>query len=398
MMNHRTHRLHRACRRAVALMVCAVLVVLLYAATVGAASGATGVWSAYAMAENKVGRPYFSDPPTAAYTPDGFCVTPTEETAHYTLQTKQPLSLEDGVYWELRVEQASAGNALVFHVWDQYGLLVDNNRCGSGWYVAIGDYNGTTHLVSMTAAASAATTKEEAGILGVGAVSIPVNDDGSATYTLSYANGVLRINGVAVTGTDKALTFLNSLRDDSCFYFGVTVMTVENDDPLSAVTLTRFGTSAATAVVPTAGSSSSEDTAAADTTATTTRPQDSSVSTNPTDETTDSTVPVTGTGDGDDTSRSPEPDETTVGTLDAESDRVSDGEPSAPLGTDPSRDSDEGTLSEPGEESTEGLLDQFKDLLNQAGATNSCTSAVGTGLFVSLSVMAAVAYAVRKKH
>jgi hypothetical protein len=323
-------------------------------------------WSVYAMEENKNGVPIFKDPPAHSYTKRGLRVTPTKRMASYTVQLDAPVSLEEGLYLELELEDVTLENMLMIHLWNQNGVLIGNYNCGSGWYAMISvNEDGSDYMMSLNAEAVAGSSPGWTDILG----SMKVNTEVKGRvgrYTLSVADGIVRLNGSAVPGLDEALEHLAKKTPDGKVYVGVSVMSFDEGVSTSAMVLTRFGKDEASATVP--GTNAVPGTSPSETEPVGTAP--------------DETIPDetdTGTSTEEDSSSESVTDET-----DGETESETLRDFSDPLGTQPVIPED-----------TRSYLEQFKDVYGQASAW--CHSTVGLSGLGYAAAIALGALLLRKK-
>lgn len=345
------------------------LIVLLGAAcviSVSAEEDNIAEWSVYIMEETKNGVPVFKDPPDHSYTKRGLRVTPTKKMTEYTVQLDTPVSLEEGIYLELEVEDVTQENMLMIHLWDQSGVLIGNYNCGSGWYAMISvDSDGNDYMMSLAVEGDGDSTSGWTDILGSMKVSTETFGR-TGRYSLSVADGILRLNGSAVPGLDEALEHLAKKAPDGKVYVGVSISCYDEGTSAAAMTLTRFGKDASTATIP----------------GTNTVPGTDPVETEPADTAPDGTAP-----DGTDTAEPPEEDSSSGSDTD-ERDTEEESETlrdfSDPLGTRPVIPED-----------TRSPLEQFKDVYSQASA--QCHSTIGlSGLGYTVAI-ALGALLLRKK-
>ncbi len=236
------------------LALCTVTLSCVGAVTLGAEEASTEVWSIYSLKEDANGMPYFATAPTYEYTEDGLKVTPVATMDSYTVQTDHAYYLDQGIYMEIKLDKPAVAGVLVFHIWDQNGMMVSNFNCGSGWEGMIQLDQSNSHYM-MSAFIQGSTGPDDegyAGILGSMKVNVPHADDGSVTYALYLKDGILRVNGSVVVGMDEALANLMEKRPDGSVYFGATVLMGEKGG-LIPITVARFGTSPETAAVPGVG-------------------------------------------------------------------------------------------------------------------------------------------------
>lgn len=215
------------------------------------ASAAEETWRVYATSVDADGRPQYIAPPAHLFTDRGLEVVPSSGMTEYTVQTASPYSLDDGIYLEVRLSRQVEAGFLVFSVWEQDGVKAGNPYCGSGWQgmVSLGKKDEQFMIGLNVTEASAEDPDGRFESLGTIVAQTPTNDDGSVTYTLSIREDILRVNGRVVAGTDDIFPFLKSVREDNCFYMGVSVI-VDNATTGVPITVTRFGTSSNTASVP----------------------------------------------------------------------------------------------------------------------------------------------------
>ena len=384
------------------LTLCVTALFCVSALGLGAEESNTDVWFVYSMKENEKGRPVFSFPPTYEYTSEGLLITPREQMESYTVQTDRAFSMDDGLYMEIKLKAASEVGMLIFHLWDQSGIMLGNYHCGSGWQGMLmpKDDSSQTAMSAFTWEVSSTADEGKAKIFGTVKFNALVNDDGTMTYCLEIKNGVLMINGTPMIGSQEILGYLREVRPDGCVHLGVTMSMTGRDDG-TPITVTRFGTSKETATVPGAlgdlpeTGDGSVDTSAPDSTPTeepsdeTTAPAPSETDP-PTEHPTDTLPPETPPRDED--TLPPEPD--------------SDTDPSAPTETeteyDPYGDPPDMTTEEYdppfGEKETETRREINDQAVNDfMGKMEGCTSAMGLGITSLASVLAAAYVCIRKK-
>ena len=211
----------------------------------------TEIWNIYSLKEDENDIPHFSLPPSYAYTDEGLRVTPYESMTSYTVQTDHAFYMEDGMYLEIKLDAPEDIGVMVFHMWDQSGIMLSNYHCGSGWQGILQLTPDETQFLMSTYIEEAPSTKENGTIciLGTMKVKALVAEDGSVTYSMSLKDGVLRVNDTVVVGMDEALAYMKTLRPDGSVYFGVTVNMTGQDEGIP-LTVTRFGTSKETASIP----------------------------------------------------------------------------------------------------------------------------------------------------
>ena len=211
----------------------------------------TDIWSVYSLLEDQDGNPYFGTTPAYEYTEEGLRVTPPAEIESYTIQTDHAYRMDDGLYMEIKLDQTVDAGMLVFHIWDQNGVLVNNFRCGSGWQclIQLDDVESKYAMSALLEGASGIIDDGDVEVLGSMKITASINEDGCAVYSLELKDDVLRVNGNVVVGMEEMLKYMRAVRPDGSVYFGVSVLTGENSAPIS-MTVTRFGASKNTAFVP----------------------------------------------------------------------------------------------------------------------------------------------------
>ncbi len=237
----------RTCFRIMALLVAVLLTV--GSVTVSAHAEPAREWGVYRMAENESGVPIFKTPPAYTYTENGLRVTPSEGMDSYTVQSEQVCSLNDGFFMELELDNIALSNMLLLHIWDQSGVMIGNLHCGSGWYcLIVVDKNGNDYMMSLRLWEYTDTLAGGSEILGTMAVKTNITD-GAGLYSLTVADGALRLNGSMVPGSEDAIQYLKEVSPSGDVYVGMTLMATDVGQPLSAMTMTRFGRDEATATI-----------------------------------------------------------------------------------------------------------------------------------------------------
>lgn len=343
---------------AIALSVSTFLLALC-ALPIAAEENSVNDWSIYIMEETEGGIPMFREPPAYEYGDRGLRVTPTEDMVSYTVQSDTPCSMDEGFFLEFEVEDVTLENTLMIHLWDQSGVLIGNYNCGSGWYTMIAiDKGGNDYMMSLAVEEASGSSAGYTDILGSMKVSTGLKGK-SGTYSISVADGILRLNGAAVPGLDEALALLKAKKPDGKVYVGVSIRSFEEGVSLSPMTLTRFGADEATAMIP-----------------------------------------------GTDIVPETEPVETSpVGTAPAESDTQASLHETDPIEiapvTQPQESMTQGAVTEEPttetepESETAGALDQLKDVYGVASAR--CHSTIGASGLAYVAVVALGALLLRKK-
>ena len=350
----------------------------------------TEIWNIYSLKEDANGMPQFSTPPGYAYTDEGLRVTPGEKMEAYTVQTEHPFYMDDGMYMEVKLDAAVDIGVLVFHLWDQSGMMMSNYHCGSGWEGVIQLTRDETQFM-MSVFITDETSADENGsvnVLGTMKVKAPVAEDGTVTYCLSLEDGVLKINGTVVEGMDKALANMKELRPDGSVYLGVTV-NISGLDAAFPLTVTKFGTSRETATVP--GSSGTlPETGEGSTETIATAPAETDP---PREPNTEAPAPSVTTPDRETDTLPPEPVDTTApNTAPEEETTFYD-----PYGDPPDMTTEEydRPFAEKETETRREIHDEAVD--NFMGKMEGCASVLGAGAIGLVSALGAAFVAARKK-
>lgn len=354
------------------------------------------------MKENDKGRPIFSFPPTYEYTSEGLRITPLEQMESYTVQTDQAFRMDDGLYMEIKLDKPLEVGVLIFHLWDQSGIMMSNSHCGSGWEGILMRTQNSTQSV-MSAFIWEVDTADDGGkaqIFGATKFNVPTNEDGSVIYVLEVKDGVLMINGTPMIGSQETMAYLREVRPDGCAHIGVTMSMTGRDEGIP-LTVTRFGTSKDTATVPgTPGSlpetGGSTETAAPDSDETDSPSTETAapgpVETDPPTENPTDTLPSE-TRPNEENTLPPEPGSDTDPSEPAETETEYD-----PYGDPPDMTTEE--YDPPfGEKETETRREINDEAVNNfMGKMEGCTSAMGMDFAGLVSVLAATYACTHKKN
>ncbi len=211
----------------------------------------------------------FKPAPGYEYTSDGFHTIPadyTDTTPFMTIQSKEAVNLKDGVYFEVRTDDFSYGgepteakpfgeqdNWVAFSIWNQAKIAPGSTEYGQGWLCLI------RHTTATTADVQSFVTTDKSFALQ-GSTSLDTNaamdSEGDITYKLGVSfdgeNYTITVNGVAVSGTAMINNLFKKLDPEGTgnFYVGITYHSGVVDGVAEA-TVTKFGTSEATAETPT---------------------------------------------------------------------------------------------------------------------------------------------------
>lgn len=209
------------------------------------------IWSVYTLTLNQNGVPAYGVSPKSGYGKDGLSVCPMEN-AEYTVQSDHAYSLEDGFFFELRMDDTALyadHNELVLHLWSQVGTIVGYDRSGSGFYGMITVAGDDHYLVCMGIQEGDGSGKEESKIFGMTKITAKRDGEGRFLYSISITDGVLCINGQKVEQNSAIMAFLKQMCPDGAVHVGATVLSTDGE-AYSPLTVTRFGPTEATASVP----------------------------------------------------------------------------------------------------------------------------------------------------
>jgi hypothetical protein len=195
-----------------------------------------------------------------AYTADGFTIVPADYTGitpYLAIQSKEKVNLKDGVYLEFRVDNYSyeADHWIAFTLWDTVNARPGNDRHGQGWL----NLNRTPGQGG--AGACESSSEKTSNRYGNVSITPRMDADGREIYTLEveWTGGAydIKVCGVTVGGSRAGVTdHLESLDPNGEFYVGIHMHSGVKSG-VAAGTITKFGTSADDATVPT-GSDSKE--------------------------------------------------------------------------------------------------------------------------------------------
>ena len=202
----------------------------------------------------------YTPAPGFEYNDEGFHMTSANYancTPFGTIQSKEPMSIKDGIYMELRVDQyayagedGTADHWISFNLWDSAKIAPGNtDDYGSGWL-------SLCRTPGAGGAGSAQSFNSGTGLWkhhGDANITPEVDENGKEIYTFEVAydgtNYTISICGVPVLGTADITSHLDSLNADGEFYVGVTFHTGATGTNLEA-TMLKFGTSAEDAEKP----------------------------------------------------------------------------------------------------------------------------------------------------
>ena len=358
------------------LLLCVSVLFFVSVLSLGAQEANTEIWDVYSLLEDANEIPYYSTPPSYSYTSKGLRVTPSADMGSYTVQTEHAFTMENGIFMEIKLDPNTKPCIIIFHIWDQNGMMLSNHHCGSGWQGVL-QFDQNSFQFVMSAFIWDTQVKndgENIEIVGAIEMSRPVDADGGATYTLEIRNGTIFVNGNAMEGSDEALANMKQLRPDGSAYVGVTVNMTEKNRGIP-LTVTRFGKSAETATVPGAGGTLPDT---GESSPVTIAPTPSV--TEPSKETekvTNEQKPETGS-------------DVNTGTLPVEPDQTKD---PADMTTEPSKGPYGETEPSTKKDIEDENVDRFMEKLEKG-----CGSVLGSGIMSLLSIVAAAYVCSRKKN
>ncbi len=267
-------------KRIIAFLVAAVMIlstIPVISVTV-AAAGVEGDWDTFRSADDyeeldDEGNPaLYKAAPGYEYTDEGLSIIPADysnTSPFFSVQTKDKQSLKDGVYLEFRVddyaysgESGAADNWICLTLWTTPAPVPGNTAYGEGWLCLLRDNDGVGAPVTIESFNTILKTETNPGAFNHLGNSIKEceMDEGREVYTFEVApNGDqydVKVNGVPVAGLPTLSAHLNSIDPNGEFYVGITMMSTVKDGT-AALTITKYGTSAADAKPP-VGSDSKE--------------------------------------------------------------------------------------------------------------------------------------------
>ena len=236
-------------------LLAACLLASMLAATilpVSANAPTTGeIWSVYTLTEDEKGLPHYGTIPRYEYAEDGLYIEPVES-ADFTVQSDHTYDPAKGLFMEIRVEDAEVfqkHNQLVFHLWNQSGVIVGYDRAGSGFYGLISALNGEHYLICMGILEKTGSADSDAVLFCAIKLQPRYTADGKLVYTLAVKDNGVYVNGERLEKSQEIMAFLKQVTTDGKVHVGATVCCREGE-PATSVTVTRFGLKEATAVTP----------------------------------------------------------------------------------------------------------------------------------------------------
>ena len=266
-------------KRLLCALLCAVLLAGLIpvAALTASAATAEGDWTVYRTPksyEDEKNGETVKPAPGYRYTADGFTtVEPdwTNFTPYFTVQTKEAQPLKAGIYLEFRVdeypyggEDGDADHWLSFSLSDRQNVAPGNLDFGNNWLCLFrGAGKGSASAQSFV---TTQTTDEAIGNFihkGDVAVTVPMDENDREVYTLEItwdgSEYDVKVCGTTVEGCADITAKLEEWNADGEFFVGITVHAGVKDAS-AAITVTKFGTSAADATTPEGNDSAEPET------------------------------------------------------------------------------------------------------------------------------------------
>ncbi len=249
----------------VALMMIVSMIPVMAITTSAAVDGDWLTWrSAGGYKEPEEGEePSYTPAPGYEYTSEGFHMISADYTGHTpfgTIQSRDKVSVKDGVYMELRVDQYPYGGEngtddhwICFSLWDSQKIAPGNTTdYGQGW-LALVRTPGEGGAGSAQSFNSGNTGNGIWQHHGDVSITPELDDNGKEIYTFEViwdgSNYNIAICGVALQGAANIASHLNNVNADGEFYVGVTFHSGAASQPIEA-TMLKFGTSKDDAETP----------------------------------------------------------------------------------------------------------------------------------------------------
>ena len=246
------------------LLVAAMLLSMVIIVSVPA-TAADGEWTTYGPASESA-KDYSGDPtsvPGYEYTADGLHVIPAnwdEQVVYGTVQTKKPVSIDDGLYLEFRVDEFDGmgfDNWFSITIWDSANVEPGQTIYGSGVMtlnrIGYDEETEKYYFGSVDWYTDGFTSKGQTCEKDDKDANIKkyLNDDGTFTMTLEIKieGGAYKtyINGAAAP--ESVNEYIASKFEDGEAYIGVTYRHGNTGGTVD-MTITKFGTSKDDAITP----------------------------------------------------------------------------------------------------------------------------------------------------
>ena len=206
------------------------------------------------------------------YTNDGFQTIPPSfknTTPHLCIQTKDTVSIQDGVYMDLRIDdyayRGTDGTAdawIAFSIWDSQKLEPGSPDYGQGWLCLLRRPDKVANTQPGHDATVESYISDETGIHHQGGVFTPVKptvdnagfEHNTLQVTYDGTNYHILVDGVEVAGSAEITAHLNELNPNGEFYVGVSIQSGVFESSIKT-TITKWGTDPESATVPTGSDS-----------------------------------------------------------------------------------------------------------------------------------------------
>ncbi len=209
------------------------------------------------------------------YTDEGFQTIPPSfknTTPHLCIQTKDTVSIQDGVYMDIRIDdyayRGTDGTAdawIAFSIWDSQKLEPGSPDYGQGWLCLLRRPQGVANTEPGHDATVESYISDETGLHHQAQAPGPftpvkptVDDAGFEHNTLQVTydgtNYHILVDGVEVAGSAEITAHLNELNPNGEFYVGVSIQSGVFESSIQT-TITKWGTDPESATVPTGSDS-----------------------------------------------------------------------------------------------------------------------------------------------
>ncbi|MBQ9779899.1 MAG: PT domain-containing protein [Clostridia bacterium] len=206
------------------------------------------------------------------YTADGFQTIPPSfknTNPNLCIQTKDKVSLKDGVYMDLRIDEyayrgtdGTADAWIAFSIWDSQTLSPGSLNYGQGWLCLLRRPQGVADTQPGHAATVESYISSDKAFAHQGGVFTPVtptvDDAGFEHNTLQVTydgtNYHILVDGAEVAGSEAITAHFNNLDPNGEFYIGVSIQSGVFESNIKT-TITKWGTDPESAETPTGSDS-----------------------------------------------------------------------------------------------------------------------------------------------
>lgn len=260
-------------KRILALLMCVVMMLAMIPvfSLTAVAAEIEGDWTTYrdpveypVEGEEEDPDRVYNPAPGYEYTDDGFTILQPDWsniTPFYTIQTKEKQNIKDGIYLEFRIDEYTFGGEQNADQWICVNLNTEENvkpgntNYGGGWLALLrggsdGQAWGQPHLTDPATEDFGGTFVHHGGTN-----SVVFDQDEEGRYIVRFEiawNGSayeMKLNGAVMPGADQTTELLEKLNGNGDFYIGITIQTMVTGGT-AGLTITKYGTSEATATVP----------------------------------------------------------------------------------------------------------------------------------------------------